>query len=171
MHDALTQGEVISPEDVQTVFSVQYEGFPRGRQLLTETEALANEFLSRIEAGQSFDQLILDESTDPRAAVDNGYIGGVAEGAQVQDIVDAINGMADGEFSVVESQFGWHVLQRLAPPTLAEVEPEIRANLLLVRKANAGQAWLTEIRAAADVALTPGYGAWDTQFGAVVPAP
>lgn len=69
----------------------------------------------------------------------------------MQDIVDAINGMADGEFSVVESQFGWHVLQRLAPPTLAEVEPEIRANLLLVRKANAGQAWLAEIRAAADV--------------------
>lgn len=88
------------------------------------------------------------------------------------EITEAVYAMQDGEFQVVQTQFGWHVLQRLAPATLveveAEVEAEIRENLLLVQKGNAGQAWLVELRNAAQVTLTDGHGVWNTNFGSVV---
>ncbi len=84
------------------------------------------------------------------------------------EITEAVYAMQDGEFQVVQTQFGWHVLQRLAPATLVEVEAEIRENLLLVQKGNAGQAWLVELRNAAQVTLTDGYGVWNTKFGSVV---
>lgn len=84
------------------------------------------------------------------------------------EITEAVYAMQDGEFQVVQTQFGWHVLQRLAPATLVEVEAEIRENLLLVQKGNAGQAWLVELRNAAQVTLTDGYGVWNPKFGSVV---
>ncbi len=164
----LTADEVIATEDVQAVFTAEYEGFPQGRQLLTQTEELANQFLAQVQGGGSFEQLIMNESTDPRAATDSGFTGVVRDGAQVPEIVQAIEGMQDGGFTVVRTQFGWHVLQRLAPPTLPAVEAEIREKLLLNRQATVGQDWLAEIRAAALVSLSSGYGVWNTEYGAVV---
>lgn len=168
VQQSLTSDYVLSPQDVQAVFVAQYEGLPRARHLLTENEALAREFLSQVEAGADFEALIRAESTDPRAVPTGGYLGTVSDGAQVAEIVAAINGMADGEFSVVRTQFGWHVIQRLPAATLTEVEPEIRNNLLLNRMGTAGQEWISQLRAAAAVTLEDGYGVWNTQFGAVV---
>lgn len=168
VHDQLTQGFVASAEDVQSVFAQQYEGLPRAQHLLTQSEELAETFRAQAEAGANFDEMVRNESIDPRAASSNGYMGAVRQGSQVQEVVDAIGEMQDGEYRVVRTQFGWHVILRLPVPTQADVEPEIRANLLLASKASAGQEWLTGIRAAATVSLQPGYGVWDTQFGAVV---
>lgn len=168
VHEQLTQGFVASTENVQSVFAEQYEGLPRAQHLLTQSEELAETFRAQAENGANFDELVRNESIDPRAASSNGYMGAVRQGSQVQEVVDAIGDMQDGEYRVVRTQFGWHVIRRLPVPTLAEVEPEIRANLLLAAKASAGQEWLTEIRSAATVTLEPGYGVWDTQFGAVV---
>lgn len=164
----LTQDAVIDDQNVQAVFAADYAGLPQGRQLMTQTEDLANQFLARVEGGANFEELILNESTDPRAPQDRGYTGTIQDGAQVPEIVEAIGDMRDGELTVVRSQFGWHVLQRLAPPTLPEVEAEIREKLLLNQQADAGQAWLAEIRAEALVSLSPGYGVWNTTYGAVV---
>lgn len=170
VHAMLTADVVLSQDAIEGVYAEQYAGFPRGRHLLTDSEAAANEFLTRARAGENFPEMIRSESTDPRAASTAGYLGPVREDAAVPQMVEALAGMQDGEFAVVQTQFGWHVVQRIAPATLEEVESEIRDNLLLLRQASAGQEWLKTLRDAAVVTLAPGYGTWDTTFGAVVPA-
>lgn len=164
----LTAGFVADPNLVSTVYAEQYQGLPRARHLLTSSRDLAAVFLGQVEAGQDFDSLIRANSDDPRAASTGGYMGTVAEGAQVPEVVEAISGMQDGEYSIVQSQFGWHVIQRLSPASLVDVEQEIRDNQLLIAMGEAGQQWIGELRASASVVLTDGFGAWDTQFGAVV---
>lgn len=168
VHATLTDGVTFSPEEVDAKFTAIYDGFPRGRQLLTGSESEAQALLARAEAGESFPGLISTESQDPRAATVGGDTGPIQEGAAVPEIVAAVNSIQDGEFVVFQSQFGWHVLERLAPATLVEVENEIRTSLLLERQATEGQEWLQGLRAAAAVTLAPGHGVWDTEFGAVV---
>lgn len=168
VHATLTQDVVFTQEAIQGVYAEQYEGQPRARHLLTDSEAAANKFLTRAQDGENFPEMIRSESMDPRAASTAGYMGPVRQDAAVPEMVQALSGMQDGEYAVVQTQYGWHVVQRITPATLQEVETEIRDNLLLVQQANAGQEWLASIRAAAVVTLESGFGVWDTEFGAVV---
>lgn len=170
VHAQLTEGAEFTPEEVDARFTAVYEGFPRALQLLTENEASANALLARAEAGADFPELIRTESADPRAATTGGNTGPIQEDAAVPELVAAVNSIEEGGFAVVQTQYGWHVIQRLAPATLAEAEAEIRASLLLERQATAGQEWLRTLRDAATITLAPGYGVWDTEYGAVVPS-
>lgn len=164
----LTAGFVAPADIVQTEYATKYEGFPQARHLLTTSRDQAEVYLAQVEGGADFDEMVRTLSTDPRAATQGGDMGTIRDGAQVPEVVEAINGMQDGEYSIVQTQFGWHVIQRLAPPSLADVEPEIRQGQLLIQMGTVGQEWIAQLRAAAQVGLTEGFGVWDTQFGAVV---
>jgi len=142
VHATLTQDVVFTQEAIQGVYAEQYEGQPRARHLLTDSEAAANKFLTRAQDGENFPEMIRSETMDPRAASTAGYMGPVRQDAAVPEMVQALSGMQDGEYAVVQTQYGWHVVQRITPATLQEVETEIRDNLLLVQQANAGQEWL-----------------------------
>lgn len=168
VHGILTRDAVFTQDEIESVYAEQYDGFPRGQHLVTDSEANAIQYLARAESGENFSEMIRRESTDPRAAGTAGLLGPIREAAQVPEMVDAVTAMQDGEFAVVQTQYGWHVLQRIAPATLPEVQDEIRTNLLLVRQANAGQEWLGQLRDAAQVTLAAGSGAWNIEFGAVV---
>lgn len=75
-------------------------------------EELANELLAKAEAGEDFDALIKDFSTDPGSESNpDGYV--FKDGDMVQEFTDCVKGLEAGKFGIAKSDYGYHVIQRL----------------------------------------------------------
>lgn len=73
---------------------------------------LATSLLARIRAGEPFDDLARQYSTDTGSATEGGDLGWVSRGDFVGPVEDAVFSMSVGEVSdVVESEFGLHIIR------------------------------------------------------------
>jgi peptidyl-prolyl cis-trans isomerase C len=76
----------------------------------TEAEALA----AKVKAGEDFAALAKEHSDDPGSKPNGGDLNWVAKGQTVEPFEQAAWGLKDGEVSgVVETRFGYHLIQRL----------------------------------------------------------
>ena len=73
----------------------------------------ADQLLAQLKAGADFGKLMTDNSQDPGSKTQpDGYVFG--KGEMVKEFEDATAALKDGELSpVVQSQFGYHIIQRL----------------------------------------------------------
>ena len=100
-----------------------------------EARARAEGLLARLQSGESFETLAEEHSDDPGSAARGGDLGFFGRGAMVAEFDQAAFATPVGEFApVVESQFGFHVIQVLEerPPgtiPLAEVQDTIRRQI------------------------------------------
>ena len=78
-----------------------------------EGRAKAQELLTKLRAGASFDELAKSNSQDPGSAAKGGDLGFFGAGVMVKPFEDAVNKLQKpGELSeVVETQFGYHIIQ------------------------------------------------------------
>jgi len=103
-------------------------GFIRVRHILVADEATAKLVKEKIDAGEDFETLLAEYSTDPGMQGDanaEGYL--VGEGASyVEPFLNAALALAkDGDVSdPVESDYGWHIIKRVSTEAAHEIAYE-----------------------------------------------
>ncbi len=163
------QGE-LTDEELQTAYEQLYTAAPSARHILLDTEEEAEEVLERLEAGEDFGELAVGVSTDPSAEQNEGELGPITAEQFDPDFAEAVFEAEDGEIvGPVETQFGYHVIERLTPPELAEVEDEVRAAAEADRDDLAIETWVTGLLEDSEVEVNPRFGAWSAEIGQVEP--
>ncbi|MGN1115249.1 MAG: peptidylprolyl isomerase, partial [Candidatus Ornithomonoglobus sp.] len=76
-------------------------------------EESANALLERAQGGENFDEMIAKYSTDPGSESNpDGYV--FTEGDMVEPFYEGVKSIEPGEFTVAESDYGYHIIQRLS---------------------------------------------------------
>jgi len=116
------------------------------RHILLATRQEAENVLAQVKRGADFAQLAKQRSQDLSTKDNGGDLGFFPRGLMPQSLEDAAFSTAPGQFSsVVESPFGFHVLQVVEKSPARTISPEVRQSLeeeTFVR-------WLEEQRAQA----------------------
>jgi parvulin-like peptidyl-prolyl isomerase len=94
--------------------------------ILVDTEEEAQAALARIEAGESFEEVAADVSTDTTTAYRGGDLGWFGPGAMVEPFDNAAFALEPGEISEpIQTDFGWHLIKvydrKVVPLTDAEL--------------------------------------------------
>lgn len=77
-----------------------------------EARAKAEDILKQAQNGADFDALVTEYSEDPGSSINpDGYV--FTTGSMVQEFEDGTKNTQIGGFTLVESSFGYHVIQRL----------------------------------------------------------
>lgn len=112
------------------------------RHILVNNEETAQEVLSKLEEGESFEDLAEEYSTDPSNNTEGGALGWFAKGAMVPAFEEVAFSLDIGDISEpIETQFGWHIIQ-----VLGHEERPIPENTYQQMVDQAFQEWLSEKR-------------------------
>ncbi len=121
------------------------------RHILVDDEALAAELGNRLQAGEDWEALAAEFSTDTSNAAAGGDLGWFGRGRMVPEFETAAFATEIGAISApVQTQFGWHliwVLDRQARPLSADEIEQARESAL--------STWLAAARSAADDSGNP----------------
>lgn len=100
---------------------------------LTDTAAIeaaraeAEGLMARLDQGADFAALAAEHSDDEGSRINGGDLGWAPRGLFVEPFDQAVFSMARGERRLVQSQFGWHIIEVVEP---AEVRPLASSDLL-----------------------------------------
>lgn len=76
-------------------------------------EESANALLERAKGGENFDEMIKKYSTDPGSESNpDGYV--FKEGDMVDPFYEGVKSIEPGEFTIAESDYGYHIIERLS---------------------------------------------------------
>lgn len=174
--DALTEDLDVPDEQLQSLYEQRAAQFDRvtTRHILVEDEAQARDLLAQVQADRErFPELAAEFSIDESNAEDGGDLGTTGRGQFVEEFDSAVFAAQPGELLVVQTSFGWHVVEVLDRETtpLEEAEPELRRQVLGEQRAALVR---EELREAADrlgVEVNPRFGRWDEEAVQVAPVP
>ncbi|MFP4437851.1 MAG: peptidylprolyl isomerase [Chloroflexaceae bacterium] len=125
-----------------------------GQEIATKAERRdeADELLSEIEAGADFAELAQEHSDDPGSAQQGGDLGWAPRGVFVPSFDEAIFEMEPGEVRLVESQFGWHIIELLEAPEERPLDnPQFMQSPVVQEQIDATLVpWLEGLRTAAE---------------------
>ena len=130
----------ITDADLQKYYDQNKEKFKVGDQIrashiLLKTEKEAQDVLSQLKAGGSFEELARKYSVDP-AGAKGGDLGWFGKGSMIPEFEKAAFALKEGETSgIVKTKFGYHIIKLTGKRAagilpLAEVKDQIKAALL-----------------------------------------
>ena len=91
-----------------------------------ELKAEAEELLSQLKAGADFAALAAEHSDDPGSGATGGDLGWAPRGVYVTPFDEAVFSMTVGELRIVETDFGFHIIELLdAPQTQSLEDPNL----------------------------------------------
>lgn len=155
---------------VQAAYEQQFST-PTVRHILVATEEEARQVLDRLAAGEDFTDLAAEVSQDPGSGAQGGELGPLVQGRFVAPFEEAALAAEPGEVvGPVQTEFGWHVIEVLAPPPLEDVRADLEASLRQQQAQGDAQALTQEIAIAAEVEVNPRFGRWDASTGQVLPS-
>ncbi|MGM0876268.1 MAG: peptidylprolyl isomerase [Bacillota bacterium] len=101
----------VTDEDLKAYYDT-LEGQIRASHILVADEATAKEVKKKLAAGEKFEDLAAEYSTDPGSGQNGGDLGWFGEGAMVKEFQDAAFKLKEGEVSEpVKSEFGYHIIK------------------------------------------------------------
>lgn len=104
---------------------------PLSDEEIAEAERIARDVEKRAQAGGDFDALVAEYSEDPGSkSQPGGYV--FTDGEMDPAFQDGVDNLQPGQIGLVESSFGYHVIQRL-PLTFEDVKDKIRDQILSER--------------------------------------
>lgn len=138
--DGVTEAELKTAYDQ---VKSQFEGKEyKVRHILVEKEAEAKSLITKIKAGEKFDELAKTNSKDTGSAVKGGDLDWMNPQALVPEFSKAMIALQKGQMTdkPVKSQFGYHIIQvddvrESKAPTIAEIKPQ------LIEMMNQDQNW------------------------------
>ena len=170
--DKLTEDEDVPQAELQKLYQdniAQYDQV-RSRHILVADEARARSILAQVQADPSrFEELAAEFSTDTSNKDSGGELGLAGRGQFVDEFEALLFSAEPGSYGVVQTQFGWHVVNVLSreKTSLAEATPELRRAALQEEQATATQALLREVAKDLGVEVNPRFGRWDAETGSV----
>ncbi len=119
------------------------------RHILVNTQAEAEDILSRLQAGEDFATLAADYSLDMTSARAGGDISWFPRGRLLApEVEEAAFNLGPGETSgVIQSSLGFHIVQTLEYDPARAIDDETRQQLL----ERTAQAWFDDLWAGADI--------------------
>jgi peptidyl-prolyl cis-trans isomerase C len=168
----IVEGELPSDEEVEAFYLSDRPGervqarhilllFPEGGtpEQIDSVRTQAEELRRRVLGGEDFAALAREFSEDPGSAQRGGDLGFFPRGAMVAPFEEAAFALAPGEVSsVVESQFGLHVIRTEAKefPPLEEIQEQLRNQMQMDRVTQAESEFVTGLEEPANVELVEG---------------
>src|SRR2546425_7081238 len=131
-------------------------------QRVQAAEAKAQDLLSQIRKGASFEDIAKKNSDGPSAA-QGGDLGYFKRGTLAKELEDKTFAMKPGDISdVIPTKQGLVILkvtehQAAGVPTLKEIEPRIQDAIYMQKLQPALRAYLTKLREEAYIDIKPGY--------------
>ena len=172
--DELTADLDVPRADLQALYDesiAQYDRV-RSRHILVADEATARRVLAEVQADRSrFAELAAELSTDTSNKDTGGDLGLAGRGQFVPEFENAIFGAEEGEVVLVQTQFGWHVVEVLdrQTTTLAEATPELRRTALQAERQARVQEVVQEVSEDLGISVNPRFGRWNPETGQVEP--
>ena len=174
--DELTKDVDVPAEALQAAYDQNLAEYDqvRSRHILVESEQQAREILTSVRADETtFASLAAQFSIDTSNKDAGGDLGLVGRGAFVPEFEELLFSAEPGTYDVVQTQFGWHVvnvIERITTP-LSEAEPELRRTALQDQRTAATQELLRNTAADLDITVNSRFGTWDPETGTVEPDP
>lgn len=101
----------VTDEDLKAYYDT-LEGQVRASHILVADEATAKDVKKKLAAGEKFEDLAKEYSTDPGSGQKGGDLGWFGKGAMVKEFEDAAFKLKEGEVSEpVKSEFGYHIIK------------------------------------------------------------
>lgn len=145
LHAAEVETEIakkITDEEIRARYDKEVAATPpvnevKARHILVKTKEEAQEIIKRLEAGEKFEDIAKEKSTDTGSGANGGDLGYFAPGQMVPEFEKAAFALEVGKFTVepVQSQFGWHIIKvedkrAQQPPAFDDVKEQFRSLVL-----------------------------------------
>lgn len=174
--EKLTAGIDVPQAQLQQLYDArkaQYDQV-RARHILVKDEATARDLLAKVQADPgSFAALAKQYSIDTSNKDQGGELGWQGRGAFVPAFDQVVFSAPVGSFTLVQTQYGWHVVQVEARKnvSLAEATPELRRQALAQQMSDAVQTLIRDVAGQQKVTVNPRFGRWDDTQLQVIAVP
>ena len=159
LNETLLNHIEITDEDVKQFYDQNngtfkaQEGQIRARHILVATKAEAEDIINQLKNGADFATLAEEKSLDTASGVNGGELGFFTKDMMVAEFGNASFKLKINEISApVETQFGWHVIQRESNTiTFADIKDTLKMQLIQEKQRAALQTYINQLKAGAEI--------------------
>ncbi|SHJ08368.1 peptidylprolyl isomerase [Lutispora thermophila] len=150
MKEELTKNVEIADEELADYYGRHINEFykVKASHILLDTEEEARKILERVKAGEDFNALAKEYSTDPSAKQNSGSLGYFRQGDMVESFEQAAFALKPGEISdIVKSEYGYHIIkvEEKSIDKFEDVKNELRNALITEKKSKSYDEALEEM--------------------------
>ncbi len=124
----------------------------------TKDKALAQSLLAQVKAGGDFAALAKKNTIDPGSKAAGGDLGWAAPSSYVAEFAAAVSSMKVGDFRLVQTQYGWHVITLLgkkaaSQQTLAQATAQIKQTLEQTARSEKFGSYISDLQKKAKIEI------------------